>query len=145
LRAKVWSSVIGNGLALSKGVCFRRFLFYLFIQVAQTSLTYNRLDTYKTCLARARRSLAAHAFPSSALALIEEDILTTLPNLHIFHPETGPLYGELKDLLCAWVVARGDEGLGYVSFCFICFVSSMTGGKLKGWREHSFKPGRASR
>ena len=33
--------------------------------------------------------------------------------MHIFHHETGPLYGELKELLCAWVVARSDEGLGY--------------------------------
>lgn len=27
---------------------------------------------------------------------------------------TGPLYEELKELLCAWVVSRSDEGLGYV-------------------------------
>lgn len=37
----------------------------------------------------------------------------TLPALHIFDSETGPLYPELKDMLCAWVVSRSDEGLGY--------------------------------
>jgi Rab-GTPase-TBC domain len=45
--------------------------------------------------------------------MIEDDISTTLPSVHIFHPETGPLYQELKDMLCAWVVSRSDEGLGY--------------------------------
>ena len=48
------------------------------------------------------------------LALIDADILTTLPNLHLFHPEFGAMYGELKDMLSAWVVSRRDEGLGYV-------------------------------
>lgn len=47
--------------------------------------------------------------------MLEEDIRSTLPALHLFHPETGPMYQDLKDLLCAWVVARSDEGLGYVS------------------------------
>ena len=45
--------------------------------------------------------------------MIEKDILTTLPALHIFLKETGPLYGDLKDMLCAWVVSRSDEGLEY--------------------------------
>ena len=40
-------------------------------------------------------------------------MLTTLPAIHIFHKETGPLYSDLKDMLCAWVVSRSDEGLGY--------------------------------
>lgn len=48
------------------------------------------------------------------LGLLEEDIKTTLPSLHLFLPEVGPLYQDLKDMLCAWVVARSDEGLGYV-------------------------------
>ena len=48
------------------------------------------------------------------LALIDADILTTLPNLHLFHPEFGAMYGDLKDMLSAWVVSRRDEGLGYV-------------------------------
>jgi len=45
--------------------------------------------------------------------MIEKDISSTLPSIHIFHHETGPLYQELKDMLCAWVVSRSDEGLGY--------------------------------
>jgi hypothetical protein len=47
------------------------------------------------------------------LTLIEQDISATLPALHIFHHETGPLYADLKDMLCAWLVSRSDEGLGY--------------------------------
>ena len=53
-------------------------------------------------------------FPTTVLGLIEDDIATTLPSLHLFKPETGPLYQDLKDMLCAWVVSRSDEGLGYV-------------------------------
>lgn len=44
---------------------------------------------------------------------IELDIDTTLPSIHIFNKETGPMYNDLKDMLCAWVVSRSDEGLGY--------------------------------
>ena len=47
------------------------------------------------------------------LDMIEDDISTTLPALHIFIKETGPLYGDLKEMLCAWVVSRSDEGLEY--------------------------------
>jgi hypothetical protein len=38
---------------------------------------------------------------------------TTLPAIQIFHKEAGPLHNDLKDMLCAWVVSRSDEGLGY--------------------------------
>jgi hypothetical protein len=48
------------------------------------------------------------------MRLMELDILDTVPNLRLFHPVHGAMYGELKDLLCAWTVARSDEGLGYV-------------------------------
>ncbi|KAF9015658.1 rab-GTPase-TBC domain-containing protein [Cyathus striatus] len=88
LRPILWERVVGNDLALSK-------------------------DHYKSCLARAKRALASGVFPQKALDLIEEDVSTTLPALHIFHRETGPLYADLKDMLYAWVVARSDEGLGY--------------------------------
>lgn len=47
------------------------------------------------------------------MAQLEQDVKSTLPALHIFHPETGPLYDDLKQILYAWVVARADEGLGY--------------------------------
>jgi hypothetical protein len=76
-------------------------------------------DTYKRCLARAKRAMASGGFPTETMAIIEEDIRATLPALHIFHPETGPLYQDLKDLLCAWVVSRSDEGLGYVSLALL--------------------------
>ncbi|KAF8753876.1 hypothetical protein RHS01_06584 [Rhizoctonia solani] len=97
LRGEMWIKAIGNGLAISK-------------------------DSYKRCLARANRALTSGSFPVETLAIIEEDIRVTLPGLHIFTPETGPLYSDLKDLLCAWVVSRSDEGLGYVKG-----VSSMAG------------------
>lgn len=44
---------------------------------------------------------------------MEQDISTTLPSVHIFLKDMGPLYADLKDMLCAWVVSRSDEGLGY--------------------------------
>ena len=70
-------------------------------------------DSYRICLSRAKRAIAAGTFPTTALALIDQDVRSTLPSLHIFHPDTGPLYEDLKDMLCAWVVSRNDEGLGY--------------------------------
>lgn len=72
------------------------------------------IDAFKACLARANRALSSGTFPGEVLKLIEGDITTTLPALHLFKPGTGPMYQDLKDILCAWVVARSDEGLGYV-------------------------------
>lgn len=89
LRATMWERAVGNSLALSP-------------------------DTYRICLARAKRALSAGTFPTTSLSLIEEDVRSTLPCLHIFHPDSGPMYAELKDMLYAWVVSRSDEGLGYV-------------------------------
>lgn len=59
--------------------------------------------------------MSSGKFPTTVLGLIEEDIQGTFPSLHLFVPGTGPLYQDLKNMLCAWVVARSDEGLGYVS------------------------------
>ncbi|KAI0036590.1 rab-GTPase-TBC domain-containing protein [Vararia minispora EC-137] len=89
LRATMWEHAVGNSLALSK-------------------------DSYRTCLSRAKRAQAAGTFPTTTLSLIETDMSTTLPRLHIFSAESGPMYEDLKDMLCAWVVSRSDEGLGYV-------------------------------
>ncbi|GJJ13364.1 hypothetical protein Clacol_007616 [Clathrus columnatus] len=89
LRSVVWEKVTGNSLALSK-------------------------DAYSQCLSRAKSLMASRRFPTTALSLIESDISTTLPQLHIFHRQHGPLYEDLYNLLCAWVIARADEGLGYV-------------------------------
>jgi TBC1 domain family member 14 len=72
-------------------------------------------DNYRACLARAKRALSNGTFSTATLSSIEDDISSTLPSLHIFHPQTGPLYQDLKDMLCAWVVSRSDEGLGYKS------------------------------
>lgn len=44
---------------------------------------------------------------------MEEDIATTLPSIHLFLKDTGPMHDDLKDMLYAWVVSRSDEGLGY--------------------------------
>ena len=70
-------------------------------------------DHLRSCLARARRALSANLFPQATLDLIEQDVVSTLPSLHLFHPHAGPLYNDLKDMLYAWVIARSDEGLGY--------------------------------
>ncbi|KAH8099322.1 RabGAP/TBC [Cristinia sonorae] len=89
LRATMWQNAVGNALALSK-------------------------DAFKGYMARANRALAAGTFPPAILEYIEADIATSLPTLHLFAPGRGPLYQDLKDMLCAWTVARSDEGLGYV-------------------------------
>ncbi|PBL00599.1 RabGAP/TBC [Armillaria gallica] len=88
LRASMWERAVGNPLALNK-------------------------DNYRICLSRAKRALTGGTFPQATLELIEKDISTTLPALHIFHHEKGPMYTDLKDMLFAWVVSRTDEGLGY--------------------------------
>ncbi|KAF9454150.1 RabGAP/TBC [Macrolepiota fuliginosa MF-IS2] len=88
LRGPMWEKAVGNSLALSK-------------------------EHYRSCLSRAKRALAANVFPKETLDLIEQDIRSTIPSLHLFHPEIGPMYTDLKDMLYAWVVARSDEGLGY--------------------------------
>ncbi|KAI9512492.1 rab-GTPase-TBC domain-containing protein [Russula earlei] len=89
LRATMWERAVGNSLALSQ-------------------------DTYRICLARANRALSAGTFPTTSLGLIEQDVQNTLPSLHIFSADSGPMYADLKDMLYAWVVSRSDEGLGYV-------------------------------
>src|SRR3984957_7372278 len=106
LRASMWERAVGNALALSKGRD------HIISDVIMLLLTV-KSDHYRTCLARAKRALSSGTFPMTTLGLIEEDIGKTLPALHIFHPETGPLYQDLKDMLCAWVVSRSYEGLGY--------------------------------
>ncbi|KAG8871691.1 hypothetical protein FRB97_008391 [Tulasnella sp. 331] len=101
LRGRVWALTLGNALALSK-------------------------DTYKSCLSRARRAITTNSFPTESMAQIEEDISRTLPALHLFHKETGPMYGDLKDLLCAWLVARSDEGLSYVRYTALSLVKGVS-------------------
>ena len=107
LRGAVWERVIENALALSKGeLNLLHLLYQLSVQSA--------IDSYKSCLTRARRALDAGTFPTTTLNLIDQDIQMTLPSLHLFTPKVGPLYEDLMNILCAWVVSRSDEGLGYV-------------------------------
>ena len=102
----MWERAVGNPLALSKGT-------RLLNSSDPLALLRFTLDSYRTCLSRAKRALAAGTFPSATLALIDQDVSTTLPSLNLFHAETGPLCSDLKDMLFAWVVSRSDEGLGY--------------------------------
>lgn len=91
-------------------------LIYVWLQSLKFPLLhYYPAEHYRFCLARAKRALSSGVFPQPSLDMIEEDISNTLPSVHIFHCEIGPLYQDLKDMLCAWVVIRSDEGLGYVS------------------------------
>ncbi|TFK56724.1 RabGAP/TBC [Heliocybe sulcata] len=105
LRASMWEKAVGNPLALSKGNVYP-----VLTKLPKANCC---IDSYRSCLARARRAISSGTFPSTTLELLEDDIRSTLPSLHIFHPETGPMYQDLKDILCAWVVSRSDEGLGY--------------------------------
>ncbi len=105
LRAPMWQAAIGNPLALSKG---------MLRGALRAQRAHSLPDSFKTCLSRAKRALASGSFPTTVLGMLEDDIATTLPSIHLFTPEKGPLYQDLKDILCAWVVARSDEGLGYV-------------------------------
>ena len=70
-------------------------------------------DHLRSCLVRAKRAISANLFPQSTLNLIHQDVLSTLPSLHLFHPHSGPLHNDLKDMLYAWVIARSDQGIGY--------------------------------
>lgn len=103
----MWERAVGNPLALNKGVTYLNFDY-----VSLTNCTC-KIDNYRICLSRAKRALTGGTFPQATLELIEKDISTTLPALHIFHHEKGPMYTDLKDMLFAWVVSRTDEGLGY--------------------------------
>lgn len=71
-------------------------------------------DNYRTCHRRAQRALQSGKFSRATLDAIDEDIARTLPSLHLFRPETGPMHQDLRDMLFAWVVSRSDEGLGYI-------------------------------
>jgi len=72
------------------------------------------IDSFRPYAARARRALSADKFPRETLELIHEDVCSTLPSLRIFDPVHGPMHQDLKELLYAWTIARGDEGLTYV-------------------------------
>lgn len=79
-------------------------------------------DAYKTYLARAKRAIDSGRFPKDILDRLELDMTDTLPTLKLYMPGS-PMRDDLKDFICAWVVYRSDEGLGYVS-CIIPALSS---------------------
>ena len=107
LRAELWERAVGNPLALRKG---KSFMLHLATSILTRSLP---VDHYRACLSRAKRALSTGVFPEATFSQIEEDISSTLPSIHIFNRDSGPLYAELKDMLCAWVISRSDEGLDY--------------------------------
>lgn len=45
---------------------------------------------------------------------MEKDFDKTFPPLKLFG-RGSPMRAELREFLCAWVVYRSDDGLGYVS------------------------------
>lgn len=71
-------------------------------------------DAYKTYLARAKRSIDNGRFPQSILDRLEKDMTETLPTVRMFVPGS-PMRDDLREFICAWVVYRSDDGLGYVS------------------------------
>ena len=66
LRATMWQNAVGNELALSKGKLRRPGCTALY--------THCLPETYKMCLTRAKRALQTGSFPTTALAMLEDDI-----------------------------------------------------------------------
>ena len=71
-------------------------------------------DAYKSYLNRSSKARKNGSFPADTLEAIDAEMSETLPTLRLFG-EGGPMRNDLRELLCAWVVARSDDGLGYVS------------------------------
>ncbi|WVQ77523.1 hypothetical protein IAR50_007209 [Cryptococcus sp. DSM 104548] len=90
LRGRAWSLAVGNPLALSK-------------------------DVYKPYVSRARKGLANERFPPDLLEKLERDLDNTLVTLNVFY-RGSPLRDDLRELVCAWLVYRSDEGLGYAPY-----------------------------
>ena len=53
-------------------------------------------------------------FPADILEQLERDMDGTLPTLRLY-VRGSPMRDDLREFICAWVVYRSDEGLGYVS------------------------------
>ncbi|PWN37883.1 RabGAP/TBC [Meira miltonrushii] len=86
LRGRVWALACGNSQMLPRNL-------------------FNKSS------AEAKEMRSAGTFPKEDLIAIEEDIGHTLPTLRLFQKETGPLYDDLFDLLCAFtIVANGTNG-----------------------------------
>ncbi|WWD20397.1 hypothetical protein CI109_104873 [Kwoniella shandongensis] len=90
LRGKAWGLAIGNPLAASK-------------------------DAYRMYASRAKKAIESGRFPQETLERIEKDLDETLVTLKLFG-RGSPVRDDLKEMLCAWVVYRSDEGLGYAPY-----------------------------
>ncbi|ORY34660.1 rab-GTPase-TBC domain-domain-containing protein [Naematelia encephala] len=97
LRGKAWALAVGNPLAMSK-------------------------DAYKMYVSRARKAIGTGRFPQDILDQMENDMDNTLPVLRMF-VRGSPMRADLRELLCAWVVCRSDEGLGYAPY--ISYLAAM--------------------
>jgi hypothetical protein len=127
LRGQFWEKAVGNPLQLGKG--WQSSVSHIFKYRNYMNLSnliflppYDTLEAYKVRLARGKRAIERETFPADALALIEEDMDSTLPTLHLFHKEIGVMRDDLRDLMIAWTVARSDGGLGYVSVCLFVTI-----------------------
>lgn len=70
-------------------------------------------EAFKMYLSRAKKAIDSGRFPQDTLEVIERDMDRTLPQLKLFIPGS-PMRDDLREVLCAWVVYRSDDGLGYV-------------------------------
>ena len=84
LRGRVWALACGNSQMLPRNL-------------------FNKTSN------EAKEMRSAGTFPKEDLIAIEEDIEHTLPTLRLFQKETGPLYEDLFDLLCAFTVVRLEQ------------------------------------
>lgn len=84
LRGRVWALACGNSQMLPRNL-------------------FNKSS------AEAKEMRTAGNFPKDDLIAIEEDIDHTLPTLRLFQKETGPLYDDLFELLCAFTIVRLEQ------------------------------------
>lgn len=71
------------------------------------------VDTYKSCVVRAKKAIESGRFPPDILERIEQDLDGTLVHLRLFQ-KGSPLREDLRELITAWVVYRSDTAMGYV-------------------------------
>lgn len=84
LRGRIWALAIGNAQMLPR-------------------------DQLRQAAGAAQRALADGTFPADVLRELEEDIEQTLPSLKLYQKAVGPLWEELRELLCAFVMVRLEQ------------------------------------
>lgn len=85
LRGRVWALACGNNQMLPRNLFTR-------------------------ARAEAQEGKKKGVFPKAELCAIGEDIASTLPSLRLYQKETGALYDDLYDVLCAFTIVRLDQG-----------------------------------